>query len=75
MDSQTLHKALLQPQTYNTDQTEISFKETHISRIYFVGDRVYKIKKSVDFGFLDFTTLEKRFFLLQGRGAAQSAFQ
>ncbi len=62
MDSQTLHKALLQPQTYNTDQTEITFKETHISRIYFVGDRVYKIKKPVDFGFLDFTTLEKRYF-------------
>ena len=75
MDSQTLHKALLQPQTYNTDQTEITFKETHISRIYFVGDRVYKIKKPVDFGFLDFTTLEKRFFLLPGRSAAQSAFQ
>ncbi|MGE4545053.1 MAG: AAA family ATPase [Pedobacter sp.] len=65
MDSQTLHKALLRPETYNTDKTEITFKETHISRIYFVGDRVYKIKKPVDFGFLDFTTLEKRFFYCQ----------
>ena len=65
MDSQTLHQALLRPQTYNADLTEITFKETHISRIYFVGDRVYKIKKPVDFGFLDFTTLEKRFFYCQ----------
>lgn len=62
MNSQTLHKALLNPQTYNSEQTQITFKETHISRLYFVGDRVYKIKKPVDFGFLDFTTLEKRLF-------------
>ena len=34
--------------------------QTHISAIFLVGDRVYKIKKPVDFGFLDFTTLEKR---------------
>jgi aminoglycoside phosphotransferase family enzyme/predicted kinase len=33
--------------------------ETHISYVL-VNDIVYKIKKSVDFGFLDFTTLEKR---------------
>lgn len=34
--------------------------QTHIS-IVFVGDAyVYKIKKPADFGFLDFTTLEKR---------------
>jgi aminoglycoside phosphotransferase family enzyme/predicted kinase len=36
--------------------------ETHVSRLYFVGDRVYKVKKPVDYGFLDFTTLEKRRF-------------
>ncbi len=34
--------------------------QTHISYIFLVGDLVYKIKKPVDFGFLDFTTLEKR---------------
>lgn len=34
--------------------------QTHIS-IVFVGDtHVYKVKKPADFGFLDFTTLEKR---------------
>jgi len=34
--------------------------ETYISQIYFVGDYVYKVKKPVNYGYLDFTTLEKR---------------
>lgn len=34
--------------------------ETHISSVLLTGDRVYKLKKPVDFGFLDFSTLEKR---------------
>lgn len=62
MDSDTLHQALLDPQTFQAPEVGITFKETHISRLYFVGDRVYKVKKPVDFGFLDFTTLEKRAF-------------
>ena len=28
--------------------------ETHISMLFFVGDRVYKLRKPVEFGFLDF---------------------
>ena len=36
--------------------------ETHISWIILTGDYAYKIKKPVDFGFLDFSTLEKRRF-------------
>jgi aminoglycoside phosphotransferase family enzyme/predicted kinase len=31
-------------------------RETHIGVVFFVGDRVYKLKKPVDFGFLDFST-------------------
>jgi uncharacterized protein len=34
--------------------------ETHVSRLVFLGDRVYKIKKSVRFAFLDFSTVEIR---------------
>jgi len=34
--------------------------ETHISTVILCGDVVYKIKKPVNFGFLDFTTLEQR---------------
>ncbi len=34
--------------------------QTHISWVFLAGDRVYKIKKPVNFGFLDFSTLEQR---------------
>jgi aminoglycoside phosphotransferase family enzyme/predicted kinase len=36
--------------------------ETHISWILLTGQYAYKIKKPVNFGFLDFSTLEKRHF-------------
>lgn len=35
---------------------------THISVVFIRGDLVYKIKKPVNFGFVDFSTLEKRKF-------------
>lgn len=34
--------------------------ETHISWVFLDGEDAFKVKKPVDFGFLDFTTLEKR---------------
>jgi aminoglycoside phosphotransferase family enzyme/predicted kinase len=34
--------------------------ETHASWVFLTGEFAYKIKKPVDFGFLDFSTLEKR---------------
>jgi hypothetical protein len=34
--------------------------ETHISRVFLRADDVFKVKKAVDLGFLDFTTIEKR---------------
>ncbi|GAA4783207.1 AAA family ATPase [Actinomycetospora chlora] len=34
--------------------------ETHTAVLWFVGDRVHKMKKPVDLGFCDFTTLEAR---------------
>lgn len=39
-----------------------SLIETHISWLLLTGQYVYKIKKPVNFGFLDFSTLEKRRF-------------
>lgn len=36
--------------------------ETHISWVLATGEYAYKIKKPIDFGFLDFSTLEKRKF-------------
>ena len=34
--------------------------ETHISTVLLVGDYAYKIKKPLDLGFLDFSTLDRR---------------
>jgi aminoglycoside phosphotransferase family enzyme/predicted kinase len=34
--------------------------QTHISFVVLAADRVYKVKKAVNFGFLDFTTLDDR---------------
>lgn len=35
-------------------------RETHISWVFLKGDSVYKVKKPVDLGFLDFSTLDGR---------------
>jgi aminoglycoside phosphotransferase family enzyme/predicted kinase len=39
--------------------------ETHISWVFLAGDVVYKVKKPVDLGFLDFTTLDRRRFFCE----------
>ncbi len=38
----------------------VELQETHISWVFLEGDEVWKVKKPVDLGFLDFSTLEKR---------------
>ena len=60
IDYKKLKKDLLDPSSYPDKNKAIRLVETHISMV-FIGDRyVYKIKKPVNFGFLDFTTLDKR---------------
>lgn len=55
-------EALKDPSSYEEDVEEIELLQTHISFVFLTGRYVYKVKKPVDFGFLDFTTLEKRQF-------------
>ncbi len=62
MDTPSLKRALLHPEIYPDHPKEVGFFETHISLLFFTGNHVYKVKKPVDFGFLDFTSLEKRRF-------------
>jgi len=62
MDSRALRQALLNPAIYPERPREVEFSETHISLLFFTENHVYKVKKPVDFGFLDFTDLEKRRF-------------
>ena len=61
----SLRKALLSPEIYPDRPRAIKFIETHISLLFLTGNYVYKVKKPVDFGFLDFTTLEKRKFFCE----------
>ena len=66
MDLRGLRQALLSPALYPDHPEKVEFSETHISLLFFTENHVYKVKKPVDFGFLDFTTLEKRrFFCFQ----------
>jgi len=53
-------QTLLHPEAYPHPVSDIRLVQTHISYVLLAGDFVYKIKKPVNFGFLDFTTLEKR---------------
>lgn len=47
---------------YPHHPAKVELVQTHISYVFIAGDYVYKVKKPVNFGFLDFTTLEKRKF-------------
>ncbi|NCS95714.1 MAG: hypothetical protein GW761_18135, partial [Leptospira sp.] len=42
--------------------SKIEIRETHISWIILTGEFAYKIKKPVNLGFLDFSSLSKRKF-------------
>ncbi len=59
-EGQGLREAMLSPEFYEGRVDNVEHKQTHISDVYLAGDLVYKVKKPVDTGFLDFTTLEKR---------------
>jgi len=60
LDIPSLQKLLLNPEIYPDHPRTIQLIETHISLLFLTGNYVYKVKKPVDFGFLDFTSLEKR---------------
>ena len=51
---------LLDPGAYDHPVRDVRLLETHISWVLLTGDYAYKIKKPVDFGFLDFSTLARR---------------
>ncbi len=59
MSSQLIH-ALQNPALYPHPVGGFHVIETHISWILLTGLYAYKIKKPIDLGFVDFSTLEKR---------------
>ncbi len=63
MEVQTeLVEAMLNPITYPEETGSINLIQTHISFVFLTKEYAYKVKKAVNFGFLDFSTLEKRCF-------------
>jgi len=53
-------RAMSDPGFYPHSVSSIQRTDTHISAVFLTGRWVYKLKKPVDFGFLDFRTLEAR---------------
>lgn len=59
----TLLRALQDPSLYPHPVTDFDLRETHISWVLLTGPFAYKIKKPVNFGFVDFSSLaQRRFF-------------
>ena len=63
--SQKLIEALQNPERHQHATGTFKLYQTHISWVLLTGDYAYKIKKPMDFGFLNFTTLEKRKFFCE----------
>jgi uncharacterized protein len=65
IEQKQIVEALMKPEAYDEDPSSIEMVQTHISVVFLTQNFVYKMKKSVNFGFLDFTTLEKRRFFCE----------
>ena len=59
-DQKQIVQAMLTPEAYPENPSKIELIQTHISFVFLTEDTVYKVKKAVNFGFLDFSTLDKR---------------
>lgn len=57
--------ALRNPDAYPHSVSQIEIIETHISIVVLTGNFVYKIKKPLNLGFLDFSTLAQRKFFCE----------
>jgi len=61
-----LVQALLNPEAYpETPPQGIELVQTQMSFVFLTDDYVYKVKKSVNLGYLDYTTLDRRHFYCQ----------
>lgn len=65
MEKRKIIKFLKNPKSYPPLVKKVKHLETYISDIFLTGKFAYKIKKPVNYGYLDFTTLAKRKFFCQ----------
>ena len=57
--------ALLDPAAYPEPTSSVELIQTHISWVFLTDRYAYKVKKPVDLGFLNFTTLRRRHYYLR----------
>jgi aminoglycoside phosphotransferase family enzyme/predicted kinase len=57
-----LARAMLKPEIYPEPPDKVELMQTQMSFVFIAGDYVYKIKKPVNLGYLDYTTLAQRKF-------------
>jgi len=60
-----LVQALLNPKAYPETPQQVELVQTQMSFVFLTDDYVYKVKKSVNLGYLDYTTLDRRYFYCQ----------
>src|SRR5688500_882768 len=60
MDLPQIIEALSDPGAYPEPVGKVEVRHTHISAVFLAGPYVYKVKKPVNLGFLDFSTPAKR---------------
>jgi hypothetical protein len=60
MDYDPFIQALQNPKLYEHPVTQFEIIETHLSWVLLTGVYAYKIKKPVNLGFVDYSTLERR---------------
>ncbi|MFB4202590.1 hypothetical protein KBTX_00676 [wastewater metagenome] len=59
-DQRAVIEFLADPGTHGLGAGEVTRIDTHSAVVFLAGERVYKIKRAVDLGFLDFSTLAAR---------------
>jgi aminoglycoside phosphotransferase family enzyme/predicted kinase len=60
-----LVQGLLEPKAYPQATGRVELAQTQMSFVLLTDNYVYKVKKAVNLGYLDYTTLEKRRFFCQ----------
>ncbi len=60
-----LAKALLNPEAYPEPTGHVELVQTQMSFVFLTDSYVYKVKKPVNLGYLDYTTLDKRHLFCQ----------
>ena len=60
MELAHLIEALADPSAYHHSVERVEVRHTHISVVFLAGPFAYKVKKPINLGFLDFTTVERR---------------